>query len=445
MSDKEKKVLKILTMEAQSNPLCLFQYTSFDNEYLNQFKKRRAMNIRKMQLLRKQYFMLLVASQNLSWQSRSYWTRARSQSFWEVDCQVNGDEFFKSNFRMKRSVFIELCDNLRVLEKKDTPLRKAISLHKRVAIALYALGSSAEYRTIGNMFGVGKSTVCEIVLEFCTQTWKQLSLTYMPSFPLTREKVSELVQGFEAIGFPQCMGAIDGCHIEIHPRSEDATDYYNYKGWYSTILLALVDARYRFIYINVGSPGRCNDSQIFESSTLKTQLEKCPYLDEMRTPVSGVDVPIFIIGDSAFRFSKTLMKPYAFQVSQNEDEKNFNYSLSKVRRVVENAFGHVKARFRRIGKGIDNQIQNANIIIKACCVLHNFLNERNDSINEKWISALQIVERNRQYPHQEISANDRQNNAEIIRKSLATLFTERVAVDVDGVGDSQSLEGTADS
>ncbi|XP_067637509.1 uncharacterized protein [Eurosta solidaginis] len=346
---------------------------------------------------------------------------------------------------MKRSVFIELCENLRVLEKKDTPLRKAISLHKRVAIALYALGSSAEYRTIGNMVGVGKSTVCEIVLEFCTQTWKHLSLTYMPSFPLTREKVSKLVQGFEAVGFPQCMGAVDGCHIEVHPRSEDATDYYNYKGSYSTILLALVDARYRFIYINVGSQGRCNDSQIFESSTLKTHLEKCPYLDEMRTPVSGVDVPIFIIGDSAFRFSKMLMKPYAFQVSQNEDEKNFNYFLSKVRRVVENAFGHVKARFRRIGKGIDNQIQNANIIIKACCVLHNFLNERNDSINHKWISALQIVERNRQYPHQEISANDRQNNAEIIRKSLATLFTERAAVDVEGVGDSQSLKGIADS
>lgn len=36
----------------------------------------------------------------------------------------------------------------------------------------------------------------------------------------------------------------DGCHIEIHPNSDDATDYYNYKGWYSTNLLALVDYRY---------------------------------------------------------------------------------------------------------------------------------------------------------------------------------------------------------
>lgn len=182
--------------------------------------------------------------------------------------------------------------------------------------------------------------------------------------------------------------------------------------------------RYRFVYINVGSPGRCNDSQIFESSTLKAQLEQCPHLDEMSKTISGVNVPVFIVGDSAFRFSKILMKPYAFQVMQSESEKNFNYALSKVRRVVENAFGHLKARFRRIGKGIDNKIVNANAIIKACCVLHNFLNERNDDINEKWMYALQNIERNRQYPQHEITVNDRLNGAELIRNSLATLFSK---------------------
>ncbi|XP_017465889.1 PREDICTED: uncharacterized protein LOC108358883 [Rhagoletis zephyria] len=236
------------------------------------------------------------------------------------------------------------------------------------------------------------------------------------------------------IGFPPCMGAIDGCHIEIHPPRQDATDYHNYKGWYSTILLALVDARYRFVYINVGSPGRCNYSQIFESSVLKAQLEQCSHLHEMSRTSSDVDVPVFIVGDSAFRFSKILMKPYAFQIMQNEREKSFNYTLSKVRRVFENAFGHPKARFRRIGKGIDNKVENTNAIIKACCVLHNFLNERNDNINEKWMSAVQDMERNRQYPQQEMSVNDRQNSAEIIRNSLATFFYARAAADVDGVG-----------
>ncbi|XP_036340732.1 protein ALP1-like isoform X2 [Rhagoletis pomonella] len=243
MSDQKRKLLEILAFKKQLNALPIFQNASTSRKYLHLLQKRRSTIIKKMFLLRKQYFLLLSSAQYLSKQSRLYWRKERSQTFWEVDCQVNGGVFFKSNFKMKISTFLELCGYLRVLEKEDTPLRKAITLHKRVAIALYALGSSAEYRTIGNTFGVGKSAVCGIVKEFCIQTWKVLSPTFMPTFPLTRQKIAELVQGFEIIGFPQCMGAIDGCHIEIHPPRQDATDYHNYKGWYSTILLALVDAR----------------------------------------------------------------------------------------------------------------------------------------------------------------------------------------------------------
>ncbi|XP_036340733.1 uncharacterized protein LOC118750103 isoform X3 [Rhagoletis pomonella] len=54
------------------------------------------------------------------------------------------------------------------------------------------------------------------------------------------------------------------------------------------------------------------------------------------------------------------------------------------------------------------------------------------------MSALQDIERNRQYPQQEMSVNDRQNSAEIIRNSLATFFYARAAADVDGVGVAQS-------
>ena len=58
--------------------------------------------------------------------------------------------------------------------------------------------------------------------------------------------------------------------------------------------------------------------------------------------------------------------------------------MKPYRRVVENAFGHLKARFRRLGKGIDNKIDNVNNLIKCCCVLHNFLNNHNEVINDTW-------------------------------------------------------------
>ncbi|KAH7976751.1 hypothetical protein HPB52_018925 [Rhipicephalus sanguineus] len=40
-------------------------------------------------------------------------------------------------------------------------------------------------------------------------------------------------------GFPQAIGALDGCHFVVSPPKKDAVDYYNCKEWYSVILLAV--------------------------------------------------------------------------------------------------------------------------------------------------------------------------------------------------------------
>ncbi|XP_036339947.1 uncharacterized protein LOC118749253 [Rhagoletis pomonella] len=129
------------------------------------------------------------------------------------------------------------------------------------------------------------------------------------------------------------------------------------------------------------------------------------------------------------------MKPYPFHVWQSRQQKHINYALSKSRRVVENAFGHLKARFRRIGKGIDNSLKNACAIILSCCVLHNFLNENNDAINENWMQALQTAEANRTYPQHVASLTELSNNPEGIRNAIATLLS-----DDDGVDDDQGTD-----
>lgn len=83
-----------------------------------------------------------------------------------------------------------------------------ISLQKRVAIALFALGSAGEYRVVSELFGVGKSTVCAILMEFCEEVWQALSTQYIKKLPPTQEVVTECVNGFHRLGFPQCLGAI---------------------------------------------------------------------------------------------------------------------------------------------------------------------------------------------------------------------------------------------
>ena len=60
-------------------------------------------------------------------------------------------------------------------------------------------------------------------------------------FPAS-EHLTKVVQGFEKTwGFPQCARAIDGLHIPIAAPTDNHTDYYNRKGWYSVVIQGVVD------------------------------------------------------------------------------------------------------------------------------------------------------------------------------------------------------------
>lgn len=176
------------------------------------------------------------------------------------------------------------------------------------------------------------------------------------------------------------------------------------------------------MYINVGCTGRCNDSTIFEQSKLKLHHINNPILQQNRRTIMSVDVPPLLIGDSAFKLTSYVMKPFPYTTDQDASKKLFNYKLSKCRRVVENAFGHLKARFRRIGKGIDNHIQNSNMIIKACCLLNNFLNSKKDDVNFNWIQQQQEYERNRNRSRPDFELNINDTNGVLIRNAISSYF-----------------------
>ena len=71
------------------------------------------------------------------------------------------------------------------------------------------------------------------------------------------------------------------------------------------------------------------------------------------------------------------MKPYTHRTAMG-DGKVFNYRHYRARRIVENAFGVLSARFRVLLRTLELDVENSLQAVRACLVLHNFLLTKKD-------------------------------------------------------------------
>ena len=97
-------------------------------------------------------------------------------------------------------------------------------------------------------------------------------------------------------------------------------------------------------------------------------------------PQGGV-LPHSIVADEAFPLRPDIMRPYPRvnrQIKLTRAEQIFNYRLGRARRIVENGFGILVQRFRVFNRKLPLMPQNADKVVKACCILHNYLTEEQD-------------------------------------------------------------------
>lgn len=81
---------------------------------------------------------------------------------------------------------------------------------------------------------------------------------------------------FKKWNYPNCIGGIDGKHVRIVCPAKTSSLHYNYKEFFSIVLMAIVDPEYKFIAIDVGAYGREGDSGVYSRSTFgkKNRYEK---------------------------------------------------------------------------------------------------------------------------------------------------------------------------
>ena len=258
------------------------------------------------------------------------------------------------------------------------------------------LATGETFTSLAFQYRLGKSTVSTSVHMTCRAIERRMMETQFPR--PTEQMWRDIASAFwSQWNFPNCLGAIDGKHVNITAPAKSGSLYFNYKKTFSIILLALVDANYRFINIQVGDFGRASDGGVYSGSDIGLGMENKTLQVPADCPLPGSGqqgpVPYAMVGDAAFPLKTYLMRPFPGQ-HLGRWKKIFNYRLSRARMVVECAFGILAASWRVLYTRITMRPENADAVIMAVCILHNYL--LNAAENQRWLE--EAEERGEQLP-----------------------------------------------
>ncbi|CAH1995225.1 unnamed protein product [Acanthoscelides obtectus] len=283
--------------------------------------------------------------------------------------------------RMSFEDFEELLQKIEpVISKKDTRWRKAIPGKERLALTLRFLASGDSFKSLHYLFKISAQLISSIVPEVCSALIKVLSNVIQ--IPSNESEWKNIAKQFENIwNFPHCIGSMDGKHITIQAPINSGSEFYNYKQYFSVVLMALVDADYNFIFADCGCQGRLSDGAVFRNTELFKNIENnglhCPSDEPL--PGRNIPIPDLFVDDDAFGLCKQIMKPYPGLHEKGSKERTFNYRLSRARRVVENVFGIMASTFRVLRKPMLLQPEKVSLIVMTCVLLHNFLRKSRSS------------------------------------------------------------------
>ena len=155
--------------------------------------------------------------------------------------------------------------------------------------------------------------VVEVVPQVCKAILKEVQHEYLmcPSDPEDWKKIEEKFRNRWNV--PHAVGALDGKHIAIKKPKKSGSEYFNYKGYFSLVLLALVNADYKFLWVNTGSSDSSSDAQIFNHSKLKRRIENGTLGLPPPEPLGPgrPDLHYFLLGGNAFALIPWQVKPYS--------------------------------------------------------------------------------------------------------------------------------------
>ena len=228
-----------------------------------------------------------------------------------------------------------------------------------------------------NLYGYGESTIRKYTFIICCVLASQEGMFYHFIHTPTGDKLQSIIEKFRNITrLPNIAGAIDGTHIPLTYRptrrfTPMPSDFFNRKKFHSIVLQGICDADRIFSKVCADQPSGVHDAGQFVVSSLHAQLSTRRILAEPIIRLREINIPPYLIGDTAYPSRPYLLENYKLENPAMVDKMKFDSAVNGGRVVIEQAFGSLNNRWR-ILKAFNMSVEKVVVVTLACCVLYNY-------------------------------------------------------------------------
>ena len=133
------------------------------------------------------------------------------------------------------------------LRKSNYSFSKPLEVGLKLEVTLRHLSTGETYTSLQYQWRVGRTTICKFVPQVCKAILQEFQHEYL-TCPTDSEDWKKIEQRFRnRWNVPHAVSALDGKHIAIKKPKKSGSEYFKYTGYFSLVLLALVDVEYKFL------------------------------------------------------------------------------------------------------------------------------------------------------------------------------------------------------
>jgi len=291
---------------------------------------------------------------------------------------------FRHNFRMPRTCWKQLVQRASEeswfpwVAQPDVTRRRGASLGLLTLAALAVLGRAVPFNMLEDVTCVHGQTIRKFFLAFV----EKISAVMYDKFvclPRTQDEFEGMTTEFREAGFDGAIGCTDGVQIPLKRCAYNLRLTRTGKEGYPTLgFNVTVTFRRRILYSTMGIPGAVNDQSkvLFDDLLLKIERGEVMF-PWTRYSVDGATETRhrnYAITDNGYPKRPGYIMPEKY--SSNVKHAKFSKFIESVRKCVECCFGILQVRFAILRDFRLHEEETLNHVFRTCCVLHNWLLER---------------------------------------------------------------------